>query len=98
MTNKQKEFVEEKNLNNQNYLYQKGNIINQINSSLHYPTPEFNKINFNNSQISEKTIDTLNTELYNRKNLDEQVKTFKTEKEENLLKLKDKEKIFKRSS
>ncbi len=103
ITNKKKERVEDKNLNFQNYLYQKEHIVTQINACMNYPTTQMDKIELPNiEEVKEiimkddiNKIDILNYELQVRKELNETVKKINEEKEDNLLKLKEKEKFSK---
>ena len=110
ITTKEKESVEDKNLNFQNYLYQKENIISNIHACINYPTSELNKINIPNNKVvidyfrdkgvnySEEELkmgDKLEYELELRKKLDEKVKLLLNEKENNNSVLKEKEKFFK---
>jgi hypothetical protein len=103
VTTKKKERVEEKNLNYQNYLYQKEHIVTQINSCIHYPTTQMDRIELpNDNEVREKfmkdditKIDLLNYELITRKELNETVRKINEEKEDNLVRLKEKERFSK---
>lgn len=107
--NNEKEKVEGKNLHLQNNLYQRENIVSQINSCINFPTIEMNKIELpSKSEVLEyfseksmkkneeefKLMDYLECELGTRKKLNENVNSLLKEKEENIAKQKDFEKFF----
>ncbi len=90
-------------------MYQKENIVSQINSCINFPTFEMNRIQMPNSNevlefynqnsinINEdeiKLMDYLKCELEIRKKLDQKVNLLSMEKEENITKLKDFEKFY----
>jgi len=108
-TAKEREKAEEKNLNYQNFSYQKENIISQINFCSNYPSEHLDKIKFSEKEIvleyyrskgmniSDANLDTLDClkyELEMRKTLDETQKNLAQEKNLNEDKLKQKEKFF----
>ena len=80
--NKEQTKAEQKNLYYQNYIYQKENIINQINQCDSYQTPQIK--NIYPSQIEDITIDKLNEELLHRKRLHDKYNDLSLQKETNL--------------
>ena len=85
---------EEKNINFQNYLYQKEIIINQINLNESISTPEINKI-YKKFDKNNVTLEKLNNEFLNRKKLYEKYEQLNLEKENNLKIYKEKENFIK---
>ena len=85
---------EEKNINFQNYLYQKEIIINQINLNESILTPEINKI-YKKFDKNNVTLEKLNNEFLNRKKKYEQYEQLNLEKENNLKIYKEKENFIK---
>jgi hypothetical protein len=105
--NKEKENVESKNLQFQNHLYQKENIISQINSCINFPTYEINKIRLpDNDEVQQylktkgiskeqiKRKDKLECELEMRKELNQTVEELKIKKNLRESSLKEKEKFM----
>ena len=80
--NKEQTKAEQKNLYYQNYIYQKENIINQINQCDSYQTPQIK--NIYPSQIEDITIDKLKEELLHRKRLHDKYNDLSLQKETNL--------------
>ncbi len=108
-TAKEREKAEEKNLNYQNFSYQKENIISQINFCSNYPSEHLDKIKFSEkervleyyrskgvdrSDANLETMDCLKYELEMRKTLDDTLKNLVKEKDLNEDKLKQKEIFF----
>lgn len=87
--NKSQMKAEEKNLDYQNYIYQKENIINQIRIFNTYSSPQINKIYGKDTQNI--TLEKLDNELLNRKRLFEKCNELIKEKSNNYLALKRKE-------
>lgn len=90
-------------------MYQKENIVSQINTCVNFPTNEMNKINLPNknevikhfeenskkkNEEDLKLMDYLECELETRKSLNETVNSLVKEKEMNISKLKDFEKFY----